>query len=153
MAEPIAFPSTTANLSLPMLFAGQAQKEFALNQSLMIIDALLQKSIATTLAAPPQTAEPGATYRIADNASGEWAGHENELATIVGGSWLFVPPSEGMSVYDRTARQNLFYDEGWQTAETPSAPTGGAVIDTEARATLAALVDALRSIGIFANPV
>ncbi len=153
MAEPIAFPSTTANLSLPMLFAGQAQKEFALNQSLLIIDALLQKNINATLAVPPQNAEHGETYRVDENASGAWAGHENKLATIVGGSWVFVPPSNGMSVYDRTQRQRIFYNDGWQTAEAPPAPTGGAVVDTEARTMLAALIDALRSIGIFADPV
>ncbi len=150
MAEPIAFPSTTANFSLPLLFAGQAQKEFVLNHSLQAIDALLQNSVGDSISSPPATVENGATYRVAENASGSWAGHDGDIAMAIGGAWVFVSPLDGMMIYDRAARRHLLYDGGWKSATAPAAPIGGAVIDIEARAMLSALIEALRGIGIIA---
>ena len=74
MANPIAFPSTTNRLSLPLLFAGQAQKEPFINHALSAIDALLTGVIDDSLASPPGSPPEGARYRVLENASGEWQG-------------------------------------------------------------------------------
>ncbi len=47
-------PAITPQLGLPLLFVGQAQKEFFVNQSLAVIDAVMARSVAGTLATPPR---------------------------------------------------------------------------------------------------
>ncbi len=148
MAEPVAFPSTTTNFALPLLFAGQTQKEFTLNQSLIAIDALLLNSVLETRDIPPQEVEDGATYRVAHNASEAWVGRDGQIAIAIGGAWMFVQASDGMMLFDRSTKQHLFHNEGWQSAQTPPSAEGGAVIDAEARAMLSGLVEALRTVGI-----
>lgn len=149
MAVPISFPSTTARYSLPMLFAGQAQKEFAINQSLAVIDAMLATSVTASLSDPQASVSEGECFRIVAPASGDWLGHEDEIAVWVGGAWQFVVPHTGMSVFDQAAAAFLHYNSGWKSANEPSAPTGGTVVDSEARAALSELIQALRNLGVF----
>lgn len=151
MAVPLEFPSTTKNFSLPMLFSGQAQKEFFINQSLVVIDALLQRGVNDSLVAPPSDPEEGQCFRIKGGAADDWAGHDDELAVRVAGSWHFVLPLDGMCIFDRGAGAILYFNAGWQTATEPSAPSTGSTVDTEVRAALSELIEALRNVGIFAN--
>ncbi|BDI59643.1 DUF2793 domain-containing protein [Qipengyuania nanhaisediminis] len=151
MATPFNFPSTTARLNLPLLFAGQAQKEFFVNQSLELIDALMQPVITASLAAPPADPAPGSIYRITATANGEWAGKEDDLAVRIGGAWNYVTPYAGMTAVDAQSGAILCFDSGWQAPHEPPQATGGSVIDTEARQMLTELVDALRTAGIFAS--
>ena len=149
MTAPISFPSTTKHVSLPLLFAGQAQKEFFINESLSVIDALLPSIVAGSLAAPPAQSEEGSIFRITAGATLEWAGHDDELAIQIGGEWRFVTPFEGMTVFDQTNGVLLHFRSGWQSASSPNEPSGGAVIDTEARQMLSELVNSLRMLGVF----
>lgn len=148
MTNPVSFPSSTPNYSLPLLFAGQAQKEFFVNQSMSVIDALLQNSVVQSRGTPAATPSDGECYRVLSNATGEWAGHDDELALWIGSSWVFVTPSIGMSIFDKEAESLIRYENGWVTAVTPSLPNGGTTIDTEARDTIAQLIDVLRTSGI-----
>lgn len=154
MTNPIAFPSSTSHFGLPLLFAGQAQKEFFVNQALVLLDALGQRSVLATLADPPLSHSDGDSYRIAASATGAWSEHVDKLAISVGGSWHFVAPDEGMMLFDRATGQWLWFRSGWQSAPAPALPTGGAVIDAEARALLAQIVAMLQSAGLLApDPV
>ncbi|MEL7218329.1 MAG: DUF2793 domain-containing protein, partial [Pseudomonadota bacterium] len=126
MPEPISFTTATNTLSLPLLFPGQAQKEFYVNQSLTLIDALLHRTVLATLASPPANAADGQTYRVADAADGAWSGHDETIAIFIGGDWQFIPPVEGMQVYDQDAGQFACYRSGWVTVSTLSAIQGGA---------------------------
>jgi Protein of unknown function (DUF2793) len=148
MANPIVFPSVTPNLSLPLLFLGQAQKEPFINQAMSVIDALLMGVIEGSLATPPSSPDDGSSFRILSGANGDWTGHDGELAIRVGGSWNFISPSDGSTVFDRNARVQLRYDSGWVTATTPAQPTGGTTIDAEARSAISDILDALRTAGI-----
>ncbi|MHA7820400.1 MAG: DUF2793 domain-containing protein [Erythrobacter sp.] len=151
MALPIEFPSTTKHFSLPMLFSGQAQKEFFINQSFVVIDALLQHGVIDSLETPPSDASEGQCFRILANATGDWAGHDDELVVRVANAWHFVLPLEGMRVFDRNAAAMLHYNAGWQAATEPTVPDTGSTVDAEARTVLTELIEALRKIGIFAN--
>ena len=102
MNEPIAFPTGTPNLNLPLLFAGQSQKEFFVNQSLTILDAIAPKTITASLQHPPENAEEGDCYRVMAGASGPWTDHIDQMAMRLGGSWHFVAPNEGLCVFDAT---------------------------------------------------
>lgn len=151
MSSQSFFSSATQNLGLPMLIAGQAQKEFFVNQALAILDSLQPGTVAASQPEPPSNAADGACYRVTSPAGSAWEGCEDHLAVRVGGDWHFIPPREGMRLFDISADRSLFYREAWQHAGTASAPTNGTVIDIEARAAINQLIGALRTVGIFTS--
>ena len=148
MPEPISFPTETSSFALPLLFAGQAQKEFFVNQALVLIDSLMGRSVVATQESPPGSPAEGESYRIGSNPVGEWAGYDDNLASWVGGTWQFVPPFDGLQVFDRAASHFLIYRGAWVEAPATADPQGGSVIDIEARAAIAELSQALRDLGL-----
>jgi hypothetical protein len=83
-----------------------------------------QNSVLTkNLTAPPTEPRAGARYLILKTGrfisslplpKGEWAGHENSVATWDGSAWAFTVPNEGMAVFvedENTAY--LFVDDRW----------------------------------------
>jgi len=151
MTQPISFPSTTARLSLPLLFPGQAQKEFSLNHALAMLDALVTLSVDTALHSPPSDAVEGNCYRVLSPATGDWAGRDDTLAIHIGGAWEHVDPVPGMRIHDRAADQLYIFRSAWDAASEPALPQGGDVIDAEARQVLTDVIEALRAIGVFPN--
>lgn len=133
------------------MLVGQAQKEFFVNQALSLLDGMIGRTVVCALTAPPQAAQDGACYRIAAPATGNWAGREDQLAIAIGGDWHFITPEQGFLVFDRGLGQFVIYDGMWQTAGLPAAATGGAVVDAEARALLAQVIDALAKLGLVAS--
>jgi hypothetical protein len=85
---------------------------------------------------------------VASGAAGDWAGEDGKLAARQAGNWLIVAPHDGMRVFDRSTGQILLYRGGWQRPAAPLAPSGGTIIDAEARAAIADLVTALTEAGI-----
>lgn len=150
MSSLASYPSTTRRLDLPLLFAGQAQKEFFVNQGLGVIDALVQHTITASLASPPPNALEGDCFRVLGTAGGAWEGKDNQLAIRLGGSWHFVVPTPGLTMYDQANGQHLHFKDEWQSASLPSQATGGTNIDAEARALLAQVIDALIKLGLVA---
>ena len=55
-----------------------------------------------------------------------------------------------MRVFDKGSSQQLLFDGIWQRPAAIATPSGGAVVNTEARATLAALLAALVTAGVLA---
>lgn len=149
MAEPISFTSETPRWSLPLLFAGQAQKEFFVNEAQTLVDALLHLSIADIAATPPSDPAPGQCWIVDDDPQGEWAGRTNQIAVWASGNWKFVTPQTGMSAFHETLGKSLHFDNSWQSTQVPASPQGGATIDAEARAAIDSLVETLRNLGIF----
>jgi|GEM_PF-4569370 len=80
MTEPITFTSQSPNFELPLLFAGQAQKEFFYNEAQLIIDALLHLSVEGTISTPPTEVEDGECWIVGTNAQSDWAGREQAVA-------------------------------------------------------------------------
>ena len=152
MSDPVTFPSSTPGLGLPLLIAGQAQKEFFVNQALCVLDALYSRSVMASQSVPPETAEEGDCFRVTALAQAAWVGRENALAVRVGGSWHFIGAREGMQVFDRAAGHMLVFRGLWERAVAPENPTGGAVIDTEARAAIATLSLSLQGVGLLSTP-
>ncbi|UAB78312.1 DUF2793 domain-containing protein [Erythrobacter sp. SCSIO 43205] len=109
--------------------------------------------IDDSLATPPSEPIEGSRYRILDNATDEWQGRDGAIAIHVGGAWEYIAAQEGMSVFDTSARTTYFFTDTWTAAVTPAAPSGGSVIDVEARAVLASLIEALETAGIFERPL
>ncbi|NCP13755.1 MAG: DUF2793 domain-containing protein [Sphingomonadales bacterium] len=147
MPNPIVFPSSTPGLGLPLLIAGQAQKEFFLNQALCVLDALHSHTVMASQSVPPDTAQEGDCFRVTDPAQAAWASHENALALLVGGTWHFIAPCEGMQVFDTSAGHTLIFRGVWESAAVPVNPSGGTIIDAEARSAIAALSMSLQAMG------
>lgn len=151
MSDTITYTARTARHALPFLFAGQAQKEFFVNEALARIDALLHPVIAGERADPPAAPEPGDCYLVAPGATGAWQGHDRAIASWAAGTWLFSAPVEGAGVRDGGSGALFVYNAaaGWQRVTVAGAPSGGGIQDAEARAVIATVLAAMAKIGIF----
>ena len=110
---------------------------------------LLHPCVEGETVTPPASPEDGECWLVGAGASGDWAGHEGEIAGHQPGGWLFAAPREGMRLFSRASGQLLLHAGGtWQAAPLPAAPAGGSVVDAEARTAIAALVAALQQAGI-----
>lgn len=160
--------STTARFGLPLISAGQAQKEVCHNEALAVVDAVLHANVADEpLANPPAEPAPGESWLVAEEASGEWAGRDDSLATWTEGGWRFTAPVAGMTVWNRAAGCWLHWSgtdwaDGWpvkavtingvqivgqRQPDVPN-PSGGTTIDTEARAAIELLIVTLKTHGL-----
>lgn len=148
MTDPVTFASSSPRYKLPFLFSGQAQKEFFVNQAHALTDMLLHPAIEGQNAAPPSAPVDGQCWLVGPAATGAWEGQSGKLACYQAGTWVFAAPRNGLSVLDLSSGQMLRYLDGWQAAAPVATPTGGSVIDTQARAAVAGLITALVSAGI-----
>ena len=147
MPDPIAFDPQTARHGLPMLFSGQAQKEFYLNEALSHIDTLLHPSIEGVANEPPAAPLAGKSWIVGADPIGAFVQATDMLATWSGTGFRFTQPVAGMRVFDRQNRSFYTFDSGWTEAASIAEPTSGQVIDVEARAAIVALLQALRKNG------
>lgn len=159
----------TPRWTLPLLVAGQAQKEYFHNEALVRIDALLHGRVESAdVAMPPASPAIGQCWIVATGASGAWAGQAGALACWTEGGWRFIAPRAGLSIavadrghalrHDGSAwrdeavrAEGLFVDGKRVVRERQGAvplPAGGATIDAESRTAIAAIVAALHSHGL-----
>lgn len=151
MPDPITFASTSPRLGLPLLHAGQSQKEFFVNEAHALVDALLHAAIEGEADAPPSTPADGETWLVGDTPSDVWTGHAGALASFQAGDWIFASPRDGMAVLDRATGQSIRFLDGWQRPATPAEPVGGATVDTQARSAIVGLIEVLIASGILAQ--
>ena len=149
MPDPITFDSTSPRFALPLLFAGQAQKEAFVNEAHARTDALMHCAIEGEAAAPPTTPIEGTNWLVAASPTGTWAGQAGKIACRQAGNWLFIEPRDGMVLLNRANGQQRRYFASWLAPTVPAGPSGGSTIDAEARTAIAALVAALRTAGVF----
>lgn len=149
MTDPISFTSTTPRFGLPLLFAGQSQKEVTVNEGLLAADILLHTAIEAVVSSPPATPSLGQCWLVGTSATGTFAGRADHIAAWTEGGWQFLPPRNGMRVFDLSAgADRLFLGSNWQIVAAPANPTGGTVVDSEARTAIAAILAALTDAGV-----
>jgi hypothetical protein len=160
---------STPRFALPFILPGQAQKELFHNEALARIDLALHPAVeGWPSAQPPVAPAEGQCWIVAAGAVGDWAGRDATLAMWSEGGWRFLAPAPGTSAWNKAANVPLLWD-GWQWREgelacaallvngvkvvggrqpgVPS-PSGGTIIDEEARAAINALTAALMSHGL-----
>ncbi len=89
---------------------------------------------------------------MASSPSGAWVDHAGSIAAYSASQWTFLPPRDGMTLLVLQTGQVLRYRNGWQAAAPVSVPTGGTVVDAEARTAIAAIRTALMTAGILPQP-
>ncbi|QJU57537.1 DUF2793 domain-containing protein [Sphingomonas sp. AP4-R1] len=163
---------TTPRLSLPLLQAGQAQKEALHNEALIVIDGILAGMVESVGEDhPPAMPAPGQAWIVGPAPTGDWAGQADAVAIWTAGGWRFAPAKEGMAFRlkgsgVRIERGSAIWGDGAAVATVLkiggvqvvgprlsgiSAPAGGSVVDTEARAALGVILVALRSHGLISS--
>jgi hypothetical protein len=148
---------TTARLALPLLVAGQGQKDITHNEALMGLDALLHPVVESLAAAvPPSSPLAGSCWVVASGATGAWQGEDGKLAVWTDGGWRHHVPVEGLMVRLRSSGQLYRFWGGVFAAELPLAagaavippPSGGGVVDSEAREAISAILERLFALGL-----
>ena len=102
--------SNTANLVLPYLAVGQAQKHVTVNNSLRRLDAIIQLSVASaTTTAQPSSPADGAVYILPVAKTGpHWAAFANgSLGYYRDGAWVQIAPREGWLAFAKDTGQLL----------------------------------------------
>ncbi len=149
MSDPIVFNSTSPRFGLPLLFAGQSQKEVFVNEAHALADALIHCAIEGEASAPPASPIDGTNWLVGASPTGDWTGASGKIACRQAGNWLFVSPRDGMRVLNRANGQDIRFRTSWRIPVRPADPTGGATVDSEARAVIHNLMESLRLAGIF----
>lgn len=149
MSDPVTFADTTMRFGLPNLYPGQAQKEFFINEATYLTDILLHPSVEGELSTPPASPSTGQMWLVGDTATGDWQGEEGKIAIKKEDGWRYLPPVDGLRVFDRTTQQFLLMSGQWHRSTAPASPTTGLTIDTELRLAFTNLIEALRNAGIF----
>ncbi|HCF24638.1 MULTISPECIES: DUF2793 domain-containing protein [unclassified Novosphingobium] len=147
MPDPL-FETRTPRLDLPLLFAGQAQKELFVNEVASRLDALLFLAVESELPTPPASPGEGQSWLVAAAPTGDWSGHAGEIASRQSGNWLFTAPVAGMRLLNRSTGQEIRYVTQWNVPAKPTAPSGGTTVDAEARSAINAVISVLVLAGI-----
>lgn len=163
--------SETARWALPLLEAGQAQKEMTHNEALAVLDLLQGASVEQVgLDTPPPSPTTGQCWVIGSTPTGAWAGRAGALAGWTAGGWRFVGPREGMAVWSHSDGCSATYAAGaWRIGRligtevvigglsvigarraAVAAPAGGGVVDGEARAAIGVLIATMAGHGLIA---
>lgn len=159
----------SVRLALPLLYQGQAQKEWTHNEALARLDLLVQAAVeAVGRDDPPAEPEPGQCWIVGPAPEGAWTGQANALAGWTEAGWRFAAPFQGMAVWDRARAIGWRYrDGGWRGGELrgsavyvdgtrvlgPRAaaiatPDGGGTVDAEARTALDRVLQTLVQHGL-----
>ncbi|MBB5716594.1 DUF2793 domain-containing protein [Sphingomonas aerophila] len=163
--------NVTARLGLPMLEAGQAQKELTHNEALATIDLAVWSSVeGAERNDPPAEPTAGKCWLVGSAPTGAWSGMTDAIAGWTAGGWRFILPVDGMSVWDSGRKLTWRWSgAAWKPGEVTgtrlilggtqvvgaqgtaiAAPAGGNVADTEARLAVVSILAALRLHGLIA---
>jgi hypothetical protein len=159
-------------LGLPFIAPGQSQKELFHNEALQLLDLVAAAAVEEAPRNdPPEPPTLGSSYIVGAAPTGEWSGKAGALALYTPAGWRFVGPVEGMQALVKPGGTRAVYRSGgWElgtvragrvmvdgvqvvAAQAPAVAdaAGGAIVDSEARSAINALLSALRSHGLIAT--
>jgi Protein of unknown function (DUF2793) len=139
----------SARWKLPLLAVGQMQKEVTHNEALTLIDALIAPVVeASGVNDPPTAPLNGQCWLVGAAPTGAWTGAAQHLACWTSGGWRLIAPRAGKTARLATGTMVRFDGLAWLSPAHVAAPTGGTIIDSEARAAIAALIAEMRFQGL-----
>ncbi|MCU0728618.1 MAG: DUF2793 domain-containing protein [Sphingopyxis sp.] len=141
---------TTPRHALPLLAAGQAQKEVTHNEALRLVDALIAPVVvAIAVDMPPANPAIGQCWAVGEAPTGLWTGQARRLAIASDGGWRFAAMPLGATVkIAATGELATLRGTGWARAPLLAPPSGGTTVDTECRAALSNLINAIADAGL-----
>ena len=162
----------SARIGLPLIQPGQIDKAVTHNEALAILDVAVAAAVDGMLAnSPPASPTSGSCYIVGSNPQGEWAGHPLALAGYTDGGWRFVEAADGLSALDKATGEIVTCRNGsWEAGHVHASklsvggnqvvgarqaavpdPSGGTIVDAEARGAIAAILVRLRQHGLIAT--
>ncbi|MBX9886242.1 MAG: DUF2793 domain-containing protein [Novosphingobium sp.] len=115
----------------------------------MAADLLLHPAVEAVVTTPPAAPSNGQCWLVGASATAAFAGQTDRIAAWTEGGWRFIVPREGMRAYDIAAAAHRLYAGGaWRLVTAPTAPSGGSVVDSQARTAISGIITALRSAGV-----
>lgn len=92
--------STTPIFGMEELPASSSQPEVYVDTALRILEIMAQLVLVDRhLTAAPGAPNDGEAYYVGGVGTGDWAGHNHELALYVGTGWKFITPRTGWIAY------------------------------------------------------
>lgn len=164
--------ANTVRHGLTLMAAAQAHKEITHNEALIRVDALLHAAIASdSVVVPPANPANGVMWLVPAGGTGAWAQHSGQIALWEAGTWTFIVPIAGLVVWNAATNAQIVFDGlSWKTEAWPvkslevggetvvrgrraaiADPTGGTVIDAQARSAITSVLGALRDHGLIAR--
>lgn len=160
----------TLRLALPLIAAGQSQKDVTHNEALLRLDRIVALAVVSrSQSQPPPNPTPGDIHIVPAVGAAGWGRGAGTLMQWQGTAWHPETPLNGQLAYVADEGALLVHDDGWQH-HLPVAglliagrsvlaapvvaiadPGGGTTVDAEARAVLVALLAALRTQGLLAT--
>jgi hypothetical protein len=159
----------TPRLALPLIAAGQSQKDVTHNEAVLALDRMVALAVASrSVATPPAAPQVGACYIVPAGAAAAWGQPVDSIVHWQGAAWLAQTPRDGQIAMVADEAIMLVFLGSWRNhlpvagltignravlSASPVAvapPAGGGTIDAEARAALAAVMMALQQQGVLA---
>ena len=131
--------------------AGQAQKEFTVNEALLHADLAIQCVVEGERNDPPAAPAAGEAWLIGSAPSGAFVGHAAAIAGWSAAGWRFIEATTGLRIFDKSVGCFRHFDGAWRSPAAPAAPSGGTTIDAEARAVLVNILETLADAGIIST--
>jgi len=95
------------NLPAPSVGSEPATKDFVES----LVQGLdWQKSILSELADPPGSPTTGDRHLVIATATGDWVGHEDDIAEWDGAAWDFTSPNDGFAVWNEATNVQKVYN-------------------------------------------
>lgn len=102
--------TTSPNMGLAYLVAGQAQKEITHNEALNDLDALAQLSVsAMGSTTPPVSPVDGDVFLLGSSPTGAWSGQGGKVALYFAG-WIYKSPKAGWRAFVRDEGKLYVFD-------------------------------------------
>lgn len=159
----------TPRLALPLLAAGQTQKDVTHNDAILAIDRLAALVVVSrTVLVPPAAPLAGQCWIVPAAGAAAWGYPAGTMLHWQADGWWAEPARTGQLAYLADEALMLVQAGGWQ-AQWPVAglmiggravlvappatialPSGGTMIDTEARNAIAAILAALQAQAVLA---
>ena len=126
----------TTNLEMPFILPSQAQKHVTHNEALLVLDTMVQLTIAEDRADPPPNPRNGTCFLVAQAASGDWSGKEGQIAAWQDGGWTFHQPLSGWRAwFATTGALKVFWENEWRSVLPLSPRFHGIGINADSDAT------------------
>lgn len=116
---------TTPILDLDEWTEGQAQPHVTVNESTRWLECFAALSVLDRMPDPPGSPADGDRYIVGGSATGDWNGHDNDIALRIGSAWAFRPAPDGTIAFVLSLGVPYRYVSGAWSEEVDDGGGGG----------------------------